>query len=502
MKGKRACLVINPHAGQNVTSLPDLVAVFAAAGWRTDIAIKEYGGQSMEIATRAAKAKRDLVIGYGGDGTLNQVLNGVMTAGRRRSTVGIIPGGTTNVWAAEMGVPGDPVKAALALCSSQFRKIDIGHVEVEGLAFPGNPLDDQDKRQQKNGQKVPKRKARAPSTGRHHFLLMAGLGIDAAIMEHVSKSLKYRVGPLAVGISALEELPKQRPFPIEIRISGGKRVDDVIWKGEALQVVIGNTRRYANILQMTPGAYLDDGLLDVCVITEGNALTTLEQIASLVFRRRPDNVTTEYFDGASISISVPASIDLQLDGSAVRLKDYLNKSNRKALQSTGNAQQAMVTYRFDAMPRAVQAAIPYAYADTLFQQPRAFEKLLTASQQHTNEETTQHDTPVEQMQPGSPELIRTLLEQGHKVTVRGVAAQPGKQHRYIIAGTVPHQLTGDTTPVAVLVNDGVTIFRRSGEQVAPSLVQQLQEGGVIVADGKKSKYGVIRARHILMWKKG
>ncbi len=48
MKGKRACLVINPHAGQNVTQLPDLVAVFAAAGWRTDIAIKEYGGQSME----------------------------------------------------------------------------------------------------------------------------------------------------------------------------------------------------------------------------------------------------------------------------------------------------------------------------------------------------------------------------------------------------------------------------------------------------------------------
>lgn len=498
MKGKRACLVINPHAGQNVTQLPDLVAVFAAAGWRTDIAIKEYGGQSMELATRAAKARRDLVVGYGGDGTLNQVLNGVMTAGRRRTIVGVIPGGTANVWAAEMGVPVDPVKAALTLCSSQIRKIDIGHVEVEGLTIPDNPLDDQDKRQQKNDQRVPKREAKAPSRARHHFLLMAGLGIDADIMEHVSKSLKYRVGPLAVGLSAVEELPKQHPFPVEIRISGGKREGDMIWKGKALQVVIGNTRRYANILQMTPGAYLDDGLLDVCVITEGNVLTTLEQIVSLAFRRRPDNVTTEYFHGTSITISIPASIDLQLDGSAVRLRDYLSKSDRKALQSTENVQQAMVNYRFDAIPRAVQVAIPCTYGGTLFEQSRASEKQRTASQQPTTEDAGQQDTPMEKVQREPAVLIRALLEQGHKVTVRGVASQPGKRHRSIIAGTVPHQQTGDTTPVAVRVDDNVTILRRSGEQVAPALLQQLHEGAVIVADGKKSKYGLIRARHILI----
>src|SRR5437763_11086465 len=129
MKNKRAYLVINPHAGQNVTRLTDLVAVLSAGGWRTEIAIKEYGGHSMELATRAAKANCDLVIGYGGDGTLSQVLNGMMNAKGRRSILGVIPGGTVNVWAAEIGVPGDPVKAALALCNSEIRTIDIGHVE-------------------------------------------------------------------------------------------------------------------------------------------------------------------------------------------------------------------------------------------------------------------------------------------------------------------------------------------------------------------------------------
>src|SRR5436305_12303939 len=142
MKGKRACVVINPHAGQNVTQIADLIAVLSAAGWSTEIVIKEYGGHSMELAARAAKANYDLVIGYGGDGTLNLVLNGVMTAKKHSSIIGVIPGGTANVWAAEIGVPNDPVQAALTLFNSQVHKIDIGHIEVVGLSFPGTIPDD------------------------------------------------------------------------------------------------------------------------------------------------------------------------------------------------------------------------------------------------------------------------------------------------------------------------------------------------------------------------
>lgn len=496
MKGKRACLVINPHAGQNVTRITDLVAVLTAAGWRTEIAIKEYGGHSMELATRAAKADYDLVISYGGDGTLSQVLNGVMNAKGCQSIVGVIPGGTVNVWAAEIGVPDDPVKAALTLVNSEARKIDIGHVEVQGLTFPGTA---QEKEQQKKGKKARKREAKAATSAKHHFLLMAGLGFDAAVMEHVSKAFKYRVGRLAVGLSVAEEMPRHHLFPVEMRVGGTKPEDEKIWKGEAFQVIVGNTRRYANIVQMTPNAYLDDGLLDVCVITAGHTLKTIEQLASLLFRRRPANAAGEYLEGASITISVPASIDLQLDGSAVRLRDYLSKSDRQALQGAENAEQVMVTYRFDAMPRAVQVAIPATYKGALFEKPVAEEKPHTPLQEQKDEGAAQQKHEhVEEVQHESPELIATLLEHGHKVTVRGIAAQPEKQHTYIIAGTVPHQMTGDTTPVAVRVNDSATILRRSGEQVAPAMVQQLQEGVVIVADGKKSKYGVIRARHILI----
>src|SRR6476646_2617433 len=156
MKRKSALLIISPRRGKNVARLADVLAVLSAAGWKTDTAFKEFAGHTMQLARDAAEAGYDLVIGYGGDGTLNQVVNGVMAAKRRRSIVGVIPGGTANVWAHEIGLPEDPVKASLLLINSEGRKVDLGHVEVE-----------------RQGRE---RKSRPASRGRHHFLLMAGLG--------------------------------------------------------------------------------------------------------------------------------------------------------------------------------------------------------------------------------------------------------------------------------------------------------------------------------------
>ncbi len=516
MQYKKACLIINPRTGQNIAKLTDVIAVLSAAGWSTDIAIKEYGGHTLELATKAAEQDYDLVIAYGGDGTLNQVVNGVMNTKGQHSIVGVIPGGTANVWAGEVGVPVDPVKSALTLVNSEAHKVDIGHVEVEGLTFPEH-LGDQSVAP-KNGKKASK--AKAGSKTRHHFLLMAGLGIDAAIMGHASKPLKYRIGPLAVGVSAAKELPKQHPFPIEIRASGSGRAGEILWKGEALQVVIGNTRKYADIVEMTPNAYIDDGVLDVCVITAGNPLTTLEQITSLLFRRKPHNVTTEYFHGAHFLISAPASIDLQLDGTAVKLKDYLSKANQKTLEGAGDAEQVMVNYRFDAMARALRIAIPCTYNETLFEhtagsgkshaeleQQAHAEKPANGSREHNeSQEGTEQDTSehggklsTEEDQRELPELVIRLMEQGRRVTVVGASPNADKKKQtYVVAGGTTKKSTGETKPVAVRIDDNTMILRRSGQSVSPAVVGELQEGAEIVVEGKQSKRGVISARRVIV----
>lgn len=506
MKCKRVYLIINPRAGQNIAKLTDVMAVLSAAGWKTDIVIKEYGGHSVELANKGAEEGYDLVIGYGGDGTINNVVNGVMNAKGQHSTVGVIPGGTTNVWASEVGIPVDPVKASLTLVNSKARKVDIGHVEVESLTFPDTPAAQQQSTGDSQDKKGYTKKIKATSKAKHHFLLMAGLGIDAAIMGHVSKPLKYKIGPLAVGITAAEELPKQHPFPIEIHSSDNGKDDSVVWKGEALQVIIGNTRRYGGIGEMTPNAHIDDGILDICVITAGDPLSTMQQITSLLLRRKPDNTVSEYFHGVHFTISVPASIDMQLDGSAVKLKDYLSKADRQAL-AQADAEHVMVNYRFDAMPRALQVAIPCIYDDTLFEsgpdkkQEEVLQQEQASGQQHQQQEqtSTHHDDKqANAQQQQMLEHVDALLNNGQKVTVVGVTPNPNKKDAYIIAGSTPKKSTGENKPVAVTIDDNTTIIRRTGEHLQPSVAKELTEGSTIVVEGKQSKRGVIHAKRMVI----
>src|SRR5690349_750231 len=123
MRRKKTCLVIDLRDGENISKVPEMVAVLAAAGWKIDLVLKEFGGESLQLAEQAAKKGYELVIAYGGDGTLNQVVNGVINVGGK-STVGVLPGGTANEWATEIEEPLDPVHAALALINSDAHAVD------------------------------------------------------------------------------------------------------------------------------------------------------------------------------------------------------------------------------------------------------------------------------------------------------------------------------------------------------------------------------------------
>lgn len=496
---QRACLVINPRDGQNLSRLTAILAVFAAAGWHTDIALKEYGGHTMELATKAARKGYDLVIAYGGDGTLNQVVNGAMNGKKHKSIVGVLPGGTVNQWAAEVSVPQDPLKAALTLVSSNIREVDVARVEVTSLAFlPTTQQGQLPPPENQNGKKEREGKGKTSSKARQHFLLMGGLGIDAAIMGRVNKTLKHRIGVAAVGIAATEEMTAQHAFPVEVWVTGKGGNTELAWQGEALQVVIANTRRYANTVEMTADASIDDGMLDACVITAGDPLSTVQQIASLLFRRKPDNRETEFFRGAQLSIRVPASIALQLDGSTVKLKDYLRKSDRKALQSAGDAERVMVTYQFDALPRALQVAIPCEYDGTLFELSPHDGTSPSQEQEDTrNGPSQQPGASSARERPQSREQLDTLLKHGRKVTVVGVTTHPGKKRTYIVVGNTSKLSSGETTPVAICIDDSTTLLKQTGESATAVEVEHLQENMEIVVEGKKSKRGVIHATGVV-----
>jgi YegS/Rv2252/BmrU family lipid kinase len=499
MNRQRVFLVINPRDGQNLSKLTGILAVFAAAGWKTDIVLKEYGGHTMELANNAATKGYDLVIAYGGDGTLNQVVNGLMNGKKHKSIVGTLPGGTVNQWAAEIDIPQDPVKAALALISSNVRKVDVARVDVTSLTLlPSMQQEQQNSSVDTNEKKVITEKENTSPGARQYFLLMAGLGIDAAIMGGVNKNLKHQIGVAAVGITATEKLPEQRAFPVEIRVKDKENDTAQVWKGEALQIVIGNTRRYANTVEMTYDASIDDGKLDAAVITAGNPLSTVQQVTSLLFRRKPDNSTTEFFRGAELSICVPASIGLQLDGSTVKLKDFLSKSDRKALGSVGDMQKVMVTYQLSALPQALEAAIPRTYAGPLFKKSDN-EGASQSAPENTKKASSQESAPSSKKeQKQSDEQQNALIEHGRKVTVVGVGIHPDKKQTCIIAGTTSKKSTGETIPVAICVDDNTALLKQTGELASAVDVEHLQENAEIVVEGKKSKRGVIQATHMVI----
>lgn len=486
MKRRTALLIINPRLGEKITQLSDMIAVFAAAGWKTDVVLKEFGGHTQQLAKAAAEAGYDLVIGCGGDGTLNQVVNGVMAAKNRHSIVGVIPTGTANVWAREIGLPEDPVEACLSLVNSEARKVDLGHMDVEALAIPTRD-------------KGRSRPVNSATGGVHHFLLMAGLGIDAALMRRASTTLKEKLGGAGVAISAVKGLTSQKAFPVEIQAAGKDRGETLLWKGEALQVVVGNTRRYGNIGEATPDAFIDDGVLDVLVITAGNALMTMQQIIAFLVHHKPGNDGSEHFQGSHIRITAPASITMHLDGSDVKLAKSLKPKDKSAVEEAEDPAAVMVTYRFDALPRALRLAIPFTYDDALFKAGPTDDKAEATERQLPDAPAAIVERKASVSDNGHTQSeVHAALEKGRKVKVRGIVPDPQKSGTYIVAGGASEEDTAEVKPVALLINGKTSFFKRTGEEVHPGAVRALREGSEVIVEGKESKRGVVRAKRIVV----
>jgi len=223
----QACLITNPKSGGAGEDLHQAIAVLRANGWDVQVRQKQGGGDATTLARVAAEQGCTAVIGCGGDGTLSEIVDGL--AGTDVA-VGVIPGGTVNLWAGELGFSSRPRVAAQQLVTAVRRRADLGHLEVNGHA----------------GQ---------------HFLLMTGIGFDGAVVERVSKPLKQRLGGPAVWLAALKALPAVQTAPVRVELDGMR------WAGRISQLVAGNTRRYGGFAAVTPAARMDDALLDVCLFT-------------------------------------------------------------------------------------------------------------------------------------------------------------------------------------------------------------------------------------------
>lgn len=301
-------LVFNPTAGQSAGILPQLegaAEIWRRAGWEVTLSPTRSAGDATLQARAAAEAGWEVVVAAGGDGTVNEVINGIVGS---RTALAVLPCGTVNIWAREMGLSMDIAKAAEAFLSAQRRQLDLGLCRSQPpRKLLKRPLQQHQAHGPQGGQ---------PSD-RRYFLLMASAGFDAAVTAEVKSTEKRRFGAIAYVKQAFQTACRYRGIKTKLYIDG-KRV-----RGRVLMVVIGNSQLYGGVIKFTAHALVDDGLLDVCVIKGRNLLIAPQRLLSVFTRFYNKDNQLRYYRAKRVEIrgkKKKKRLPVQVDG------DYLGKT--------------------------------------------------------------------------------------------------------------------------------------------------------------------------------
>lgn len=232
-------------------------------------------GDATELAARAARNGSSDVIVAGGDGTINEAIQGVIGT---KARLGIIPRGTANVLARELGLPLDEEQAATVAARGNSRRIHLGLAIDETTNVS------------------------------RHFALMAGIGLDASIVRRVQPSLKKRIGKGAFWVSGLSHLASWDPHPFTLEIDGREYT--------ATFAAIGKAARYGGDLAITPGARLDQPEFEVCVIETSNRFRYLRLLSYAMRDGMPrDNPQVKFVKTARVRAH--GNTQVQIDGELI-----------------------------------------------------------------------------------------------------------------------------------------------------------------------------------------
>lgn len=235
---------------------------------RFELHATQHAGNAREIAARFAERGASVVIAAGGDGTLNEVVQGLAGS---ESVLGVLPAGTMNVFAREMGIPYDSLEKALEI-------IDHGLIrEVDLFEANGSP-----------------------------FVQMAGVGFDAQVIEETTWESKKKLGPLAYLLAAVKVLGEKPPL-MEIVTADGRRETGVA-------VLAGNGSLYGGQFKVFRKASNRDSMLDILVYKEAGYKLVLDSLRGLAFGGIDLMASTAYFQTEGFTINANREVPLEVDG--------------------------------------------------------------------------------------------------------------------------------------------------------------------------------------------
>ncbi len=306
----KAQIIFNPTAGQRDTrrELAQVIKYLESCGWQVTLKGTRGPGDARVFARQAVDAGCEVVIVAGGDGTINETLGELAGS---EAALGVLPIGTANIWALEVGIPVSTplqhrhlLEAARILVEGERRAIDLGQA------------------------------------GQRYFLLMAGIGIDAQVTETVEPRTKRKLGVLAylwAGLIAAKDFVGTR-----VTIT----VDGLEIEATVILITISNTRLYA-LMPIAPQRRLDDGLLDVCVFTGQGCLATVRHFLSVALRRHLRDPQVLRYQAKQVRVEAAKPLPVQVDAEPI----------------------GTTPMEFVVVPRALQAIVPRDVPLDLFVSP-------------------------------------------------------------------------------------------------------------------------------------
>lgn len=285
----RACFIVNPVGGsapalsELMRNLPSLLG----PDWDVRVLATGGPGDATAMAARAVEEGFDVVVAAGGDGTVNEVLQPLVGS---RAALAVLPLGTGNVWAHEVGIPLDLIGALRVIAEGRVRKVDVG------------------------------------TAGDRFFLLMAGIGYDATVLGGTNSRAKRALGIFAYVVRGVTVALAYRGRRMAVEIDGVRR------SFRAFLVVVGNSRRYGGPVEVTAEAKLDDGLLDVCVFRGVNLFHAAWFVIQVILGRHLKDPAVSYFRAPSVSVDADPAQPVQVDGDLIGCTPFAFGVRRRALR--------------------------------------------------------------------------------------------------------------------------------------------------------------------------
>ncbi|MFA9477409.1 YegS/Rv2252/BmrU family lipid kinase [Phycisphaerales bacterium AB-hyl4] len=283
------CLILNPRAAGD-EQLRAAVHGLRAAGHRIEVRPTWESGQAEQFAHEITTHHTfDAIVVGGGDGTLNELVNGIMAAAPDRPpAVGVLPYGTANDFATGIGMPADdPVAALQLIATAPSRPIDLGRVNDRW------------------------------------FINAASVGLNAEITADTPKSLKQLLGGAAYSLNALTKLTTDAHRPATVTANSPQPEatnrkpetnPDLHWQGDMLMLIVANARTAGGGHVIAPHAQLDDGELDLTLVANAPAADLADVLTQALTTGTPHHPAVIQQRVTSLTVETEQPVTLNLDG--------------------------------------------------------------------------------------------------------------------------------------------------------------------------------------------